>query len=91
MLHSAPLRDRKGELLKVPDLESAIIDTLRSGQTRSLVELVAELAVPYEELKPTVERLHADGVLTAQELEGQMVYRLDPEAVSAQGPRPVLD
>lgn len=76
---------------RTPDLEAAldtaVVDRLRAGETRSLVELVAELAVPYEDLEAALERLRGEGVLAMEEVEGQKVFRLDMDAVGENGPR----
>ncbi len=77
----------------VQDLKSALIDQLRGGQTRSLVELVVDLGVPYDELVPQIEDLTKQHLLATGNDDGQVVYSLETGALengSEQPGKPAL-
>ena len=64
------------------ELHAYIIGTLAGGQRRTAVELVTKLGVVPQVLHPELERLSGAGILDTEERNGDVLYRLTPEAAS---------
>lgn len=56
------------------ELEAHLVETLAGGRTRSALEFVTELRVPFDDVKEAIDRLVAEGRLEQAYTEGDETF-----------------